>query len=126
MAHEPMAWLDTADGWASRARTAEAERDKLAAFKRWVHSYLDAHGVPHHPPGTHGAEGCRIGDRMDWLFAQFRAALARVRLLEGLLRDCRSLEFTAPSNLELLRRDIDAALAGAPPAPEEAAREVAT
>jgi hypothetical protein len=43
------------------------ERDKLQAFKDWVHAYLDQHGVPHHPPGTHGAEGCRIGDRMDWL-----------------------------------------------------------
>jgi hypothetical protein len=41
--------------------------DKLQAFKDWVHGYLDSKGVPHHPPGTHGAEGCRIGDRMDWL-----------------------------------------------------------
>lgn len=40
---------------------------KLQRFKDWVHKYLDDHGVPHHPPGTHGAEGCRIGDRMDWL-----------------------------------------------------------
>ena len=48
----------------------KAERDKLQAFKTWVHEYLDAHGVPHHPPGTHGAEGCRIGDRMDWVFAE--------------------------------------------------------
>lgn len=48
-----------------------AERDKLQAFKDWVHAYLDGKGVPFHPPGTHGAEGCRIGDRMDWVFAQF-------------------------------------------------------
>ncbi len=41
--------------------------EKLQAFKDWVHGYLDTHGVPHHPPGPHGAEGCRIGDRMDWL-----------------------------------------------------------
>lgn len=46
---------------------ARQERDKLQAFKDWVHNYLDRHGVPHHPPGTHGAAGCRIGDRMDWL-----------------------------------------------------------
>ncbi len=44
-----------------------AERDKLQAFKSWVHGFLDNVGVPHHPPGTHGAAGCRIGDRMDWL-----------------------------------------------------------
>lgn len=53
-----------------------AERDKLQAFKTWVHDYLDTHGVPHHPPGTHGAEGCRIGDRMDWLMAELAAAKA--------------------------------------------------
>jgi hypothetical protein len=46
------------------------ERDKLQAFKDWVHAYLDGKGVPHHPPGTHGAAGCRIGDRMDWVWAE--------------------------------------------------------
>ncbi len=46
------------------------ERDKLQAWKDWVHNYLDTHGVPYHPPGTHGAEGCRIGDRMDWVWAR--------------------------------------------------------
>lgn len=54
----------------ARADAAEKERDKLQRFKDWVHNYLDTHGVPHHPPGTHGAEGCRIGDRMDWLMAE--------------------------------------------------------
>lgn len=43
---------------------------KLQRFKDWVHAYLDTKGVPHHPPGPHGAEGCRIGDRMDWVFAR--------------------------------------------------------
>ncbi len=63
------------------ARTPEAcvdclqeEVAKLQAFKNWTHQYLDAHGVPHHPPGTHGAEGCRIGDRMDWLMAELAKA----------------------------------------------------
>lgn len=51
-------------------KTTEAERDALQAFKDWVHAYLDTHGVPHHPPGPHGAAGCRIGDRMDWLMEQ--------------------------------------------------------
>jgi hypothetical protein len=53
------------------ARAQLAERQK---FKDWVHNYLDTHGVPHHPPGTHGEHGCRIGDRMDWLMAQLAAA----------------------------------------------------
>lgn len=43
---------------------------KLQAFKDWVHKYLDDHGVPTHLPGPHSAEGCRIGDRMDWVFSQ--------------------------------------------------------
>lgn len=47
---------------------------QLQVFKTWVHAYLDAHKVPHHPPGTHGAAGCRIGDRMDWLVAELEAA----------------------------------------------------
>lgn len=48
----------------------QADSKKLQAFKDWVHSFLDTHGVPHHPPGSHGAAGCRIGDRMDWLMAR--------------------------------------------------------
>jgi hypothetical protein len=53
-----------------------ARAEKAEAFKSWTHQYLDAHGVPHHPPGTHGAAGCRIGDRMDWLMAKLDAATA--------------------------------------------------
>jgi hypothetical protein len=52
----------------------DARIEKLQAFKNWVHAYLDEHGVPHHPPGVHGAEGCRIGDRMDWLMERLRKA----------------------------------------------------
>lgn len=50
-----------------------ADRER---FKAWVHDYLDTHAVPHHPPGTHGASGCRIGDRMDWLMGQLAEAKA--------------------------------------------------
>lgn len=63
-------------GLCRRVLAAEAERDKLQAFKDWVHGYLDTRGVPHHPPGTHGAEGCRIGDRMDWLMERLERAEA--------------------------------------------------
>ena len=48
----------------------EGDKRKLEAFKTWTHQYLDSHGVPRHPPGVHGAEGCRIGDRMDWLMTR--------------------------------------------------------
>lgn len=69
-----------------RQQLAEAvkERDKLAVFKKWVHDYLDGKGIPHHPPGTHGAEGCRIGDRMDYLFAEFAAWKDRAEIAEGI------------------------------------------
>lgn len=64
-----------------RLRAAELERDKLHAFKAWVHEYLDGQGVPHHPPGTHGAEGCRVGDRMDWLMERQREVFAKYQRL---------------------------------------------
>lgn len=47
--------------------------NKLQAFKDWVHAYLDAQGVPKEfPDGPHTREGCRIGDRMDWLVAELK------------------------------------------------------
>lgn len=65
--------------------------EKASAFKRWVHEYLDAHGVPHHPPGTHGAAGCRIGDRMDWLMAKLAAAEAEGESLRRVLAEVERL-----------------------------------
>lgn len=46
------------------------ERDALLKFKNWVHAYLDSKGVPTHPDGPHSRCGCRIGDRMDLVFAE--------------------------------------------------------
>lgn len=51
--------------------------DKLAAFKQWVHAYLDGKGVPTHPDGPHSKEGCRVGDRMDLVFAELDELRAR-------------------------------------------------
>lgn len=59
--------------WEDEKAALLAERDHLAKFKAYVHKRLDDADVPHHPPGPHGAEGCRIGDRLDWV----AAALAR-------------------------------------------------
>lgn len=47
-----------------------AERDKLAEFKAFVHKRLDDAGVPTDPPGEHRDAGCRIGQRLDVLFAR--------------------------------------------------------
>ncbi len=103
-------------------RTLEVTRTELAErqrFKDFVHAYLDRHGVPHHPPGKHGPEGCRIGDRLDWvlgrvdfsyepnpqnekLAGQYRAALRKTEdgkvegTLESLGRTAAMLDAHAP------------------------------
>ena len=61
---------------------ARDEANKLQAFKDWVHGYLDAHGVPKEfPNGPHTKEGCRVGDRMEFLLKE----------LEGAKRQCDEL-----------------------------------
>jgi hypothetical protein len=50
-------------------------------FKTFVHAYLDQHGVPHgDPTNQHQVEGCRIGARLDLLFAQREGLLAQCKL----------------------------------------------
>ncbi len=72
---------------AERIRELEAKVEALQAYKDWTHAYLDAQGVPHHPPGTHGAAGCRIGDRMDWWGERILAAAEEsARLRAAFLR----------------------------------------
>lgn len=46
---------------------AEAQREKLAAFKAFVHEFLDRNGVPTDPPGKMREEGCRVGQRLKYL-----------------------------------------------------------
>jgi hypothetical protein len=77
LARDCLALLDQADA-----------ANKLQRFKDWVHTYLDAKGIPHRPPGTHGAEGCRIGNRMDYVFAKLDAGAA---LAQRVIRAARLL-----------------------------------
>jgi hypothetical protein len=54
------------------ARTEAAEKDaRIAAlerFKAYVHKRLDEAGVPANPqPPVHALEGCRVGDRLDYI-----------------------------------------------------------
>lgn len=51
------------------------------AFKAYVHKRLDEMGVPTHIDGPHSKEGCRVGDRLDWL--EGKAGLRAVRPLPG-------------------------------------------
>lgn len=57
-------WRERCDAF----KEMKEERDKLLAFKTWVHSWLDANGVPADPdPEKTASTGCRIGGRMEWL-----------------------------------------------------------
>lgn len=47
-----------------------AERDQLQEFKDYVHTRLNMAGVPVDPESPHKAYGCRIGGRLDALFAE--------------------------------------------------------
>jgi hypothetical protein len=57
---------------AENAKDAQARADKLEAFKAFVHKRLDDAAVPTDPPGEHRDAGCRIGQRLDWLFADVK------------------------------------------------------
>lgn len=49
---------------------AEAERDKLAKFKAYVHKRLDDAGVPADPsPEENAKHGCRIEGRLDFVLS---------------------------------------------------------
>jgi len=52
----------------SELATVTAERDKLQAFKDYVHQRLDDAGVDVDPDSPHKAAGCRIGGRLDEVF----------------------------------------------------------
>jgi hypothetical protein len=61
-----------------------AERDALAKFKAYVHRRLDEAGIPTDPDSPHKAEGCRIGGRLDVVFAErdaLRAVVEEMRLI---------------------------------------------
>ena len=71
--------IHTCDGTvAPELKAANDLEDKVAAlqrFKDFCHAYLDAHGVPHgDPDNPHQKEGCRIGARLDLLFAKLADA----------------------------------------------------
>lgn len=65
-------------------------RDQIAAgtkFKTFVHATLGTMDVPPDPPGKHRDEGCRVGQRLEWLQADRDAQTARVKDL-GLALAC--------------------------------------
>ena len=78
-----------------REERLAAQVSKLQAFKDWVHAYLDAQGVPaEFPDGSHTREGCRVGDRMDWLVAALGNSSEELERLQA-ERDAALAEVTA-------------------------------
>ena len=52
---------------------------KLQAFKDYVHKRLDDAGITAYPNGEHSNAGCRIGDRLDIVFAQLEHFKAQLK-----------------------------------------------
>jgi hypothetical protein len=95
---------------ANQIKALTADRDKLAAFKAYVHKRLDDAGVPADPDSPHKAEGCRIGGRLDWVFdysyereiAELKAKLAALTASDVALREALEELQDAPPRLELM------------------------
>lgn len=60
---------------------------KLAAFKAFVHDFLDRNGVPTDPPGKMRDEGCRVGQRLKHLTDHRDAAMDRLSRVAKVLLD---------------------------------------
>jgi DNA repair exonuclease SbcCD ATPase subunit len=59
-----------AEAKTNRLNAAESRAQALQAFKNYVHQRLDEAGVPKDPESPHKAAGCRIGGRLDEVFAK--------------------------------------------------------
>jgi hypothetical protein len=83
------------------------ERDRAAkgdAFKAWVHARLDQGGVPTHIDGPHSREGCRVGDRMDFVFDSLATERAARERAEA---DTRRLDKIEAGKIEIAHFDHD-------------------
>lgn len=70
-------------GWERDVGRLTEERNKAETWKTYVHEYLDKRGVPKEfPEGKHTKEGCRIGDRLDYVFDQLVASVDDVTRLK--------------------------------------------
>ncbi len=69
-------------GIEARFAQVEKERDHLVKFKDYVHKRLDDAGVPVDPESVHKAAGCRIGGRLDWVFALKKLEMVTDEMIE--------------------------------------------
>jgi hypothetical protein len=87
-------WAGDKEGWGFHFELVNwliRERDKLLAFKTYVHARLDAVGVSPDPESPHKAQGCRIGGRLDELIARPLAVFAEKQKVEAELERLRAL-----------------------------------
>lgn len=85
------------------------ERDRLQAFKDYVHTRLDVFGVPIEPPNNevlmHQREGCRIGDRLDWLITRYNEMADLKRKLDPILTNLEATDKPGPQpDLDAIRK----------------------
>lgn len=66
----------------ARLDYALEQRDKLQAFKDFVHQTLTVMGVPAEIDGPHSAQGCRVGDRLAFIAERLNLAKADLDLVE--------------------------------------------
>jgi hypothetical protein len=82
---------------------------RLQRFKDWVHDWLDNHDVPvEFPDGPHTVEGCRIGDRLDYLndeIVELRIALRKV-LMVAMPNDVSGQRMVDEARAVLVRRPV--------------------
>lgn len=97
------------DKLADALEAVTGERDKLAAFKTYVHKRLDDAGVTVDPESSHKAKGCRIGGRLDELIGERDKlrAIANVAYVGicDTLGWCR--DASAPENWREMPRAVD-------------------
>lgn len=84
-----------------------AEIEKLQAFKDYVHQRLDEAGVPVDPESPHKAAGCRIGGRLDEIFAQLQQAYERIVAQQTVLDLDKAIIDACGRLLKLLKERFD-------------------
>lgn len=71
-------WLDNSKECVKAAVAAVERAEKAEAFKKWVHDWLDSHGVPADPdPEANKKHGCRISGRTQWVWDRLTEAVER-------------------------------------------------
>src|SRR5258706_16021029 len=103
------------DRWRAQAHDNYELLMAATKFKTFVHAYLDQHGVPDgDPDNQHQKEGCRIGARLDLIFAERDRFQNLAKHYDGLIANQTMRAFPdagGESDALLLKRGFDELLA---------------